>query len=59
MTDAVGSVAMFMSGYGVISKSVFVKKEKHEEITNFFDNSPLLFNSYGSMVVKNIITETF
>jgi len=48
MTDAVGSVAMFMSGYGIIPKSVFVDKEKHEEISNFFDNSPLLFNSYLS-----------
>lgn len=63
MTDSVGSVAMFMSGYGVIPKSVFVNKEKHEEITNFFDNSPLLFNSYlppdKQKVVEGNINDIF
>jgi len=46
MTDAAGSLAMFISGYGPIPKSVFENADGYSELKYFFQSLPVLSNSF-------------
>ena len=61
MVDTVDSIAMFMSGYGVIPTSIFENEDNYLRINTFFDSLPILSEFYYSpeLQVINIDSQNY